>query len=81
MTDRIAIAAHNNAQWCDLVARSHGVVCTTDAAAWTAATRTPPFYPDAVTLSPSIRRLGGADGCEWHGFIRGGRFETCGDAR
>ena len=35
----------------------------------------------SVTLSPSIRILGGADGCEWHGFIRGGRFETCGDAR
>lgn len=34
-----------------------------------------------VTLSPSIRILGGEDGCEWHGFIRGGRFETCGDAR
>lgn len=34
-----------------------------------------------VTLSPSIRVLGGADGCEWHGFIRSGRFETCGDSR
>lgn len=34
-----------------------------------------------VTLSPSIRRLGGGNGCRWHGFIRGGRFETCGDAR
>lgn len=36
---------------------------------------------ETLTLSPSIRRLGGPDGCEWHGFIRGGRFETCGDAR
>lgn len=36
---------------------------------------------DEVTLSPSIRMLGGEDGCRWHGFIRGGRFETCGDAR
>lgn len=36
---------------------------------------------DTVTLSPSIRILGGPDGCEWHGFIRGGRFETCGDSR
>jgi len=39
----------------------------------------PPF--GTVTLSPSIRILGGDDGCEWHGFIRAGRFETCGDAR
>jgi hypothetical protein len=36
---------------------------------------------DGVTLSPSIRVLGGPDGCEWHGFIRAGRFETCGDSR
>lgn len=36
---------------------------------------------DEVTLAPSIRILGGPDGCEWHGFIRGGRFETCGDSR
>lgn len=36
---------------------------------------------ETLTLSPSIRRLGGADGCEWHGFIRDGRFETCGDSR
>lgn len=36
---------------------------------------------ETLTLSPSIRRLGGPDGCEWHGFIRDGRFETCGDSR
>ncbi len=36
---------------------------------------------ETLTLSPSIRILGGANGCRWHGFIRGGRFETCGDAR
>lgn len=34
-----------------------------------------------LTLSPSIRRQGGDDGCEWHGFIRSGRFETCGDSQ
>lgn len=34
-----------------------------------------------LTLSPSIRVLGGADGCEWHGFIRGGKFEHCGDSK
>ncbi len=38
---------------------------------------------DSVTLAPSIRRLGESDGtgCRWHGFVRGGRFETCGDSR
>ena len=57
MTDRIVLAARNNALWCDAVARSHGVACTTDDVAWTASTRTPPYYPDAVTLSPDGRRV------------------------
>ncbi|GAA2745412.1 hypothetical protein GCM10009868_26790 [Terrabacter aerolatus] len=69
MTDRIALAAHNNALWCDAVARSHGVACTTDELAWTASTRTPPYYPDAVTLSPEageydvLARVDDSDGC------------------
>lgn len=33
-----------------------------------------------VTLAPSIRILGGEGECRWHGFIRSGRFETCGDS-
>jgi hypothetical protein len=69
VTDRILLAARNNALWCDAVARSHGVVCTTDSAAWTASTRTPPYYPDAVTLSPEageydvLARVDDSDGC------------------
>jgi hypothetical protein len=69
VTDRIVLAARNNAAWCDVVARSHGVRCTTDADAWTAATRTPPYYPDAVTLSPTVgeyevlARVDDSDGC------------------
>lgn len=35
---------------------------------------------DTVTLSPSIKILGGDGECRWHGFIRAGRFETCGDS-
>ncbi|WP_242652846.1 hypothetical protein [Intrasporangium flavum] len=69
VTDRIALAALNNALWCDAVARSHGVTTSTDADAWTAATRTPPYYPDAVTLSPTVgeynvlARVDDSDGC------------------
>ena len=69
VTDRIALAALNNALWCDAVARSHGVATTTDGDAWTAATRTPPYYPDAVTLSPTVgeydvlARIDDSDGC------------------
>ncbi|TQM62817.1 hypothetical protein [Humibacillus xanthopallidus] len=67
--DRIALAAHNNALWCDAVARSHGVRGTFDDEAWAAPTRTPPFYPDAVTLSPTaeeydlLARVDDSDGC------------------
>jgi hypothetical protein len=69
VTDRILLAARNNALWCDAVARSHGVSCTIDDGAWTASTRTPPYYPDAVTLSPEIgeydvlARVDDSDGC------------------
>jgi len=69
VTDRIALAARNNALWCDAVARSHGVSCRTDDVAWTASTRTPPYYPDAVTLSPEageydvLARVDDSDGC------------------
>ncbi|MEW1953009.1 hypothetical protein [Terrabacter sp. NPDC080008] len=69
MTDRILLAARNNALWCDAVARSHGVTTSLDEAAWTAATRTPPYYPDAVTLSPDVgeydvlARIDDSDGC------------------
>ena len=69
MTDRLTLAARNNALWCDAVARSHGVATRTDAQAWTASTRTPPYYPDAVTLSPSVgeydvlARVDDSDGC------------------
>lgn len=43
-------AAADNARWCDLIARSHGLPTHADPQAWTCQTRTPPFYPDAVTL-------------------------------
>lgn len=51
MPDRIALAARNNALWCDAVCRSHGISGTLDPVAWSSPTRTPPLYPDAVTLA------------------------------
>lgn len=47
-------AAANNAKWCDLIARSHGLLTRADRQAWTCQSRTPPLYPDAVTLVPSL---------------------------
>jgi hypothetical protein len=50
----IRLASHANADWCDAVCRAGGVPTRFDADAWIAASRTPPRYPDAVTLSPLV---------------------------
>lgn len=47
-----AAAARNNADWCAAVCRSHGTSSSFGEAAWIGARRTPPLYPDAVTLHP-----------------------------
>ena len=46
-------AARNNAQWCASVCRAHGLDTTFRDRAWTSARRTPPLYPDAVTVDPA----------------------------
>jgi hypothetical protein len=46
-------AARNNAEWCDLVCRTHGGATAFHTDAWVTATRSPPAYPDAVTLHGS----------------------------
>ncbi|UBU14045.1 hypothetical protein [Nonomuraea gerenzanensis] len=52
MTDWQSEAALDNARWCDLMCRAHGLPGTFTALAWTNPSRTPMYYPDAVTLSP-----------------------------
>jgi hypothetical protein len=44
------VAALNNAEWCDILCRAHGISGRFDPDAWVAPQRTPPFYPDAITL-------------------------------
>ncbi|MGW5238202.1 hypothetical protein ACWEOW_04670 [Monashia sp. NPDC004114] len=67
--DRVLLAARNNALWCDAVCRTHGLRGSMAADAWSVPTRTPPYYPDAVTLSPDVdeydllARLDSTDGC------------------
>ena len=51
---RIQQAARNNAELCDIVCRTHGVTGVFVTDAWTSARRTPPLYPDAVTLEPGV---------------------------
>jgi hypothetical protein len=63
------LAIADNARWCDVVCRSHGVSTRFDLEAWSAAVRTPPYYPDAVTLVPSpnvpelLSRIDASAGC------------------
>jgi hypothetical protein len=52
--DLILAAALNNASLCDSVCRAHGISPHFGDDAWTSVRRTPPLYPDAVTLKPGI---------------------------
>lgn len=48
----VQAAARNNAEWCAAMSRSHGLANEFGVQAWTAPSRTPLYYPDAVTLVP-----------------------------
>lgn len=68
--DRLTVAAaRNNADWCDLVCRTYGLVTTFHADAWVTATRAPTAYPDAITLTRSavaddlLARIDRSPGC------------------
>jgi RimJ/RimL family protein N-acetyltransferase len=52
--DLVRVAARNNAEWCDAFCGTHGITGRFDEDAWWSAERTPPFYPDAVTLVPGV---------------------------
>ena len=54
LTSIRAAAARNNADWCAAVCRSHGIVGTFAEGAWWSPRRTPPYYPDAVTLRHDV---------------------------
>ncbi len=67
--DAARAAAFNNAALCDAVCRAHAITGRFDNDAWTSPVRTPPLYPDAVTLAPAVdpdsllARVDAADGC------------------
>jgi hypothetical protein len=69
MGDLVAAAARNNAQWCDVVCRAHGLSPRFEADAWTNARRTPAAFPDAITLSTAasaqrlLESVDVSDGC------------------
>lgn len=50
MNADVITAAHNNAEWCDIVCRTHGIIGAFHPHFWASRRRTPPYYPDAITL-------------------------------
>jgi hypothetical protein len=67
MDDLVGASARNNAEWCDVVCRSHGLSPRFRADAWLSERRTPAGFPDAVTLSTGVspqRLLDGIDASE-----------------
>jgi hypothetical protein len=52
MDDRVAAAVAANVAWCDLVCRAHGIVSVERPGAWSTTSRSPLYYPDAITLLP-----------------------------
>jgi hypothetical protein len=48
----LAAAVRNNADWCALVCRSHGIPSSFGETVWRSGGGTPAYYPDAVTLRP-----------------------------
>ena len=54
MDDRLAAAVIDNARWCDVVCSKQGIVGRFDEDAWVCPRRTPPMYPDAVTLTTDV---------------------------
>ncbi len=66
---RLGAAVRNNAAWCDAMCRAHGIAGELTARAWTSRIRTPPLYPDAITLDPRtdeytvLTRIDPSPGC------------------
>jgi hypothetical protein len=65
----VSAAARNNAEWCDAFCRTYGIAGRFEAECWTSPERTPPLYPDAVTVAPGVApgrllsQIDTSDGC------------------
>ena len=51
MTQLDVAAATANAHWCRAMCRAHRIDSRTTATVWSSPRRTPPYYPDAITLT------------------------------
>jgi hypothetical protein len=52
--DRIQVAVENNARWCDLVCRSHGITTSWLEGFWVSRQPSPKFYPEGITLEENV---------------------------
>ena len=64
MNPLLTAAVANNADWCDAVCRGQGLRTKRSSAAWSCSTRTPNFYPDAVSLGHSTTPAAVLDGVD-----------------
>jgi hypothetical protein len=85
--DLVRTAARNNAEWCDRVCRLHGQAGTYHDGGWTVPKRSPPLYPDAVTLDPAasvdaiLAAIDTSPGCSLKGQFRVSEFRVRGIPR
>jgi hypothetical protein len=65
----VAIAARNNAEWCETICGLHRIAGEFEEDAWASGARTPEHYPDAVTLRRGVdaarllSRVDASSGC------------------
>jgi len=52
--DVLQASVENNAWWCHAVCASDGILGHFGQSLWSSPTRTPPLYPDAITLTPRV---------------------------
>jgi hypothetical protein len=54
----------NNVEWCDVVCRTHEIEPVIAGGVWCSPVRTPPLYPDAITMVPGCRAEDVLDGVD-----------------
>lgn len=52
--DVLQASVENNARWCHAVCASDSILGHFGPSLWSSPTRTPPLYPDAITLTPRV---------------------------
>ena len=57
LMERLEAAVHNNAAWCDTICRAHGGRCDFGNSAWLNRAKSPPLYPNMITLTPGPSRV------------------------